>query len=253
MKRPALVLLASCMALACAGGSPASEPSIDMAQPAVLVLSRTLGFRHDSIPAAVAAVRKLGAARGWRVTATEDPSTFNDADLAAYEVVIFLCTTGDVLDDAQQAALERFVRSGKGFVGVHSASDTEYDWPWYGALIGAYFERHPTIQAAKVFVEKPEHPAASSLPNPWSRTDEWYAFRSNPRQSVEVLLRLDETSYAPGEASMGADHPVAWSHEYDGGRSFYTALGHTAASYAEPEFLAHLAGGIEWAGKLQRD
>ena len=212
----------------------------------MLVFTRTAGYRHESIPDGIAALSSLANERDWRLTATEDAATFSDAALAPFDVVLFLSTSGDVLGESEQAALERFVRAGHGFAGIHSASDTEYDWPWYGALVGAYFRAHPAIQSATLRVEA-SHAATSALPALWTRTDEWYAFQTNPRANVNVLLTLDESSYTPGEGSMGADHPVAWYHEYDGGRSFYTALGHTRESYADPLFIAHLAGGIEWA------
>jgi cytochrome c len=224
------------------GGAGSSEISL-------LVFSRTAAFRHDSIPAGVQALKQLAAKREWSLTSTEDPTAFDDAGLAAYDVAIFLSTTGDVLNDAQQAAFERFIRAGKGFVGIHSASDTEYDWPWYGELVGAYFREHPAVERADVVVEDATHLATLGLPNPWSRTDEWYAFESNPRGRVHVLLSLDEASYSPLAANMGSDHPVAWYREYDGGRTFYTALGHTVESYADPLFIGHLAGAIEWAAR----
>lgn len=211
----------------------------------LLVFTKTEGFRHASIPDAVAAVQGLGATHGFTVTATEDATVFNEASLAAYEAVAFLLTSGDVLDAAQQGAFEAFIRAGGGYVGVHSASDTEYGWAWYGKLVGAYFESHPSQQDATVRVERPTHPATAGLPDPWARFDEWYNFQANPRGDVQVLLTLDETSYGGG--TMGADHPIAWFHDFDGGRSFYTALGHTAASYTEPAFLDHLAGGILYA------
>ncbi|HYP89856.1 MAG TPA: ThuA domain-containing protein, partial [Polyangiaceae bacterium] len=189
--------------------------------------------------------------RGWRIEATEDANRFSDDGLIDYGAVIFLSTTGDVLDDDQQAAFERFIRGGGGFVGIHSATDTEYDWAWYGSLVGAYFREHPAVQAADVLVEDGAPLGVAGLPKRWHRTDEWYAFKSNPRANVSVLLSLDETSYAPGAANMNGDHPIAWSHEYDGGRAFYTALGHTPESYADPLFMGHVAGGIAWA--LGRD
>ncbi len=215
--------------------------------PSLLVFSRTLGYRHDAIPAALQALNTLSAKHAWDVTATEDPTLFNDAGLAGVDAVVFLSTSGDVLDPEQQAAFERFIRSGKAFVGVHSASDTEYDWPFYGELVGAVFRVHPAIQPALARVEIPNHPATLGLPVEWTRSDEWYAFRENPRPSVDVLLALDEASYTPGDSNMAGDHPIAWCHEYEGARSFYTALGHTTESYADPLFLGHLAGGIEWA------
>ncbi len=213
----------------------------------VLAFTRTLGYRHDAIPIALAALAQQAEQRGWTLAASEDPALFSDPGLADYDVVAFVHTTGDVLDDAQQAALTRFIQRGKGWVGVHSASDAEYDWPWYGELVGAYFLAHPAIQTATLRVEQHSHPATAQLGDSWTRSDEWYAFRTNPRGKVNVLLALDETSYEPGTAAMGGDHPIAWYHAYDGGRAFYTALGHTLESWSEPAFLAHVAGAIEWA------
>ena len=213
----------------------------------VLVFSKTAAFRHDSIPDGQAALAKVAMSSDWSLTTTEDASVFTDAGLAPLDVVVFLSTTGDVLDDAQQAAFERFIRAGKGFVGIHSASDTEYDWAFYGGLVGAYFREHPDIQAADIKLEDPNDPTMAGLPATWTRTDEWYAFRDNPRPNVHVLLTLDEASYSPGTATMGADHPITWLHEYEGGRAFYTALGHTKQSYSEPLFIGMLTHAIEWA------
>ena len=163
--------------------------------------------------------------------------------LARYKVIIFLSTTGDILDAAEKAAFERYIRSGGGFVGIHSASDTEYQWPWYGRLVGAWFASHPQIQRATVHIANPDHPSTKGLPASWERTDEWYNFRANPRGAVRVLASLDEATYSGG--TMGADHPIAWCQDIDGGRSWYTAMGHTVKSYAEPLFQSHLLGGIE--------
>ncbi|SFD53792.1 ThuA domain-containing protein [Streptomyces aidingensis] len=208
----------------------------------VLVFSRTAGFRHDSIDEGIAAIRQLGAENHFSVTATEDPAQFTDANLAQYEAVVWLSTTGDVLDSAQQAAFERYIRAGGGYAGIHAASDTEYDWPWYGGLVGAYFDSHPHNQQATLTVEDPDHPSTAHLPDSWSRFDEWYNYRDNPRGDVHVLASLDESSYTGG--TMDGDHPIAWCHAYDGGRSWYTGGGHTAESYSEPEFRQHLLGGI---------
>ena len=218
----------------------------------VLVFSRTAGFRHASIPAAITTVRSLGESRSFSVEATEEPAAFSDQNLARFNVVVFLCTTGDVLDAGQQQAFETFIRRGGGFVGVHSAADTEYDWAWYGGLVGAYFASHPSIQAATVRVTDRDHPSTSSsvIPAVTTRTDEWYNFRDNPRSRVSVLATLDETTYAGG--TMGADHPISWYQSYDGGRAFYTAMGHTEESYGEPAFVEHLAGGILWASGANR-
>jgi type 1 glutamine amidotransferase len=234
--RPVLAaLLLVCLLLP---GLPRSAPAQTPAY-RVLVFSRTTGFRHDSIPDAVAAIQRLGADNGFAVDATEDPSAFSDANLAGYQAVVFALTTGDVLDGGGRAAFERYIRAGGGYVGIHSASDTEYDWPWYGELMGAYFDSHPDIQAASLISEDPSQPDA------WVRTDEWYNFRLNPRPSVQVLLRLDESSYRGG--SMGEDHPVAWYHAFDGGRAWYTGMGHTRETYREPRFMRHLLAGIEYA------
>jgi type 1 glutamine amidotransferase len=234
---------------------PASRPGVIRAQesgPAgfrTLVFSRTTGFRHDSIPDAVSAMRNLGAEHGFGVDTTEDPAVFDDTQLAAYAAVVFLLTTGDVLDDAQQAAFERYIRAGGGYVGVHSATDTEYDWPWYGGLVGAYFADHPPgTYEAVLHIEDP----TQDLPATWLRTDEWYNFRVNPRVSpdVVVLATLDEATYPGG--TMG-DHPIAWYHAYDGGRAWYTGGGHTRESYSEPLFLTHLQGGIDYAAARGRE
>jgi type 1 glutamine amidotransferase len=228
--------------------SDSSTTDGSLVVPDALVFSRTTAFRHTSIAQGIAALRMLGTQRGWRVTASEDPTLFTDQGLSPFNVVVFLNTTGDVLNPDQQAAFERFIRRGNGFVGIHSATDTEYEWSWYGELVGAYFRAHPEIQPALIRVEA-AHSSTMGLPSTWMRTDEWYGFRDNPRSRVTVLLTVDESSYMPGASTMGGDHPIAWYHEHDGGRAFYTALGHTEASYAEPLFLGHLAGGVEWAAR----
>ena len=212
--------------------------------PRVLVFSKTAGFRHGSIPAGIAAIKKLGQQNGFAVEATEDAAQFTDTNLARFGAVIFLNTTGDVLDENQQAAFERFIQGGGGFLGIHAAADTEYDWPWYGRLVGAYFKTHPAIQDATVIVADRVHPSTKHLPMRWQRRDEWYEFRANPRGKVHVLATLDERTYEGG--GMGSDHPIAWCHDFDGGRALYTAGGHTNESYAEPAFLQHLLGGILW-------
>ena len=211
----------------------------------ILVFSKTAAFRHASIPDGIAAVRKLGAQNGFEVEASEDANLFNDGDLSRFDAVLFLCTTGSIFLPSQQAALERYLEGGKGYVGVHSASDTEHTWPWYGALVGAYFLNHPYQQTATIRLEDRLHPSTRNLPNPWRRFDEWYNFNANPRAKVHVLAVLDETSYAGGQ--MGSDHPIAWCQYYDRGRSWYTALGHTSETYSEPLFLEHLMGGIRFA------
>lgn len=216
----------------------------------VLVFSKTAGFRHQSIDQGISAIQALGAANDFNVVATESASAISDANLAQYEAVVFLSTTGDFLNDSQQDAFERYMAAGGGFVGIHAAADAEYDWPWYGGLIGAYFDEHPDVQEATINVADSDHPATEGLPADWTRTDEWYNYRTNPRTAgVNVLLTLDEDSYSGG--TMGDDHPIAWLHEYAGGRAFYTGLGHTPASYSEALFRQHLLGGILYAANPQ--
>lgn len=211
----------------------------------VLLFSRTAGFRHDSIPAAVTAFMDMQDAVGCEMEASEEPTRFSSGSLARFHIVVFLMTTGDVLDADQQAAFEAWVRAGGAYLGVHSASDTEYDWPFYGDLVGSYFARHPDIQTATVNVEDAGHPAIAGVPSPWVRRDEWYDFRTNPRGAVTVLATVDESSYAGG--GMGGDHPMVWAHApATGGRAFYTGMGHTRESWAEPAFRQHLLSGLRW-------
>jgi type 1 glutamine amidotransferase len=215
----------------------------------ILVFSRTAAFRHESIADGIRALQDLGPSNGFAVVTTEQPETFTDAELRKHAAVVFLNTSGDVLDETQQAAFERYIRAGGGFVGVHSAADTEYGWGFYVQLVGATFRSHDAIQEGVLTVDDRGHPASAKLPAPWRVTDEWYNFRASPRGKVHVLLSLDETSVRGG--LMGADHPIAWYREIEGGRSFYTARGHTREAYAEPAFRDHLVGGIRWAAGLE--
>ncbi len=211
----------------------------------VLVFSRTEGFRHGSIPAGIEAIRELGEENGFAVEATEDPGVFTEESLAQYAAIVFLNTTGTIFDAEQREALQGYIRSGGGYVGVHSAADTEYDWPWYGELVGAWFRSHPRTQDAVIHVENNTHPSTQHLSEQWERRDEWYNFRRNPREHVEVLMALDTGSFEG--STMEEDHPIAWYHEFEGGRSWYTGGGHTDESYGEPDFRQHLLGGIRWA------
>jgi len=261
------VALALCLVLAAcssdaglisadAGADAATDTTTDTATDTnagfhVLLFSRTTGFRHDSIPTAIATLTELGASGGYAAEATEDPAAFTATNLARFQVVVFVMTTGDPLDDAGQAAFEAWIAAGGNYVGVHSAADTEYDWPFYGELMGAYFKQHPAIQQATVNVEVPDHPATAGLPSPWMRTDEWYDFRTNPRATATVLITIDESTYQGG--TMGIDHPLVWAHPTTGGgRAIYTEMGHTAESYADPLFRQHLVGAIRWAAGLDQ-
>jgi len=210
----------------------------------VLVFSKTVGYRHESIPAGIEAIKKLGTQHNFIVDTTENASRFNEEHLKKYSAVIFLNTTMDVLESQQQADFERYIQAGGGFVGVHSATDTEYSWPWYGKLVGAYFKSHPATQKATFYIVDKNHPSTDSLPERIERTDELYNYK-NINPDLKVLMKLDEKSYKGGE--NGDNHPIAWYHEYDGGRAFYTGLGHTKESYQEPFFLKHLWGGIKYA------
>ncbi len=217
----------------------------------VLLFSETRGYRHDSIASAITALEELAASANVQTDYADDSSgVFTVANLANYDAVVWVLTSGDVLNTNEQTAFENYIRSGGGYAGIHAASDTEYEWPWYGALVGAYFDRHPEIQSATQFVEDSAHLSTAHLNLSWTRTDEWYDYRTNPRAQVNVLLRLDEGSYNGG--TMGDDHPSAWYHEYDGGRSWYTGGGHTIESYTEPDFRAHLLGGLRYAAGIDR-
>jgi type 1 glutamine amidotransferase len=224
--------------------------SMDQPMSRILVFSKTKGFKHESIPKGIAAIQKLGIDNKFQVDTTKNASLFTDDNLKNYQAVVFLSTTGDVLDDEQQETFQRFIRNGGGFVGIHSAADTEYDWPWYNELLGAYFLSHPKQQTATIEVVDKSHPATSMLPDKWTRYDEWYNYK-NIVSEVHVLCKLDESSYSGG--ANGGNHPFAWYREFDGGRSFYTGAGHTDESYSEPLFLQHILGGIEYAmGKKQK-
>ncbi len=210
----------------------------------ILVFSKTAGFRHSSIPDGKRAILNMARQNGFIADTTENAVYFTDDSLKKYAAVVFLNTTGDILNDEQQAAFERYIRAGGGYAGVHAASDTEYGWPWYGKLVGAYFIKHPEQQEAVLHVTDRTHISTKHLPAEWKRKDEWYNFKDiNP--DIHVLITIDEKSYQGG--SNGDNHPMAWYHSFDGGRAWYTALGHTEASYTDSNFLKHLEGGILYA------
>ncbi|MDR6565671.1 ThuA domain-containing protein [Chitinophaga ginsengisegetis] len=219
-------------------------------KPRVLVFTKTGGFRHSSIPVGIKAIQKLGLENGFDVDTTENAAKFNEDTLAQYAAVIFLNTTGDVLDNYQEADFERYIQAGGGYVGVHAAADTEYEWGWYNHLAGAWFQSHPPgVHKAIIDVIEKSFPATEGLPEKWEHTDEWYNYK-DVDTTTTVLLKLDEKSYQGG--TMKGNHPISWYHDYDGGRAFYTGLGHTEESYTDSLFLKHLAGGIKYAiGKNQ--
>ncbi len=248
-----LTLVSACLITLLAGcGSDDGDPVEEQGPINALLFSRTAGFRHPSIEDAVAFFASLPEEEGIATTHTEDASIFNDDDLAEFDVVIFANTTGDVLDENQQAALQRFIRSGRGYVGAHSAADTEHQWPWYGQLVGAYFISHPLLPVeVEVTTEDPTHQSTAHLPDTFLFTDEIYNFDRNPRRDNSILMTIDEEGFIypniPNTPSMGDDHPVAWYKEFEGGRSFYTNLGHRPETWADPVFQQHLLEGIRWA------
>ena len=213
-----------------------------MALNRVLVFSRTKGYRHASIPVGKVAIMKLGQENGFAVDTTENADKFTEANLKQYSAVIWLSTTGDALNDAQQAAFERYIQSGGGYVGIHAAADTEYDWPWYNQLAGAYFLHHPKQQSADIEITDKSHPSTKMLPDRWKRFDEWYSYKSIAKD-LKVIGKLDEKTYEGGK--NGDDHPFIWYHDFDGGKAFYTGGGHTDESYNDALFLQHILGGIK--------
>ncbi|KAB7728078.1 PKD domain-containing protein [Rudanella paleaurantiibacter] len=236
-------LLAGCLMATTASWAQQAAPALNR----VLVFSKTKGFRHSSIPAGQRALMKLGQENGFAVDTTEDAGKFTETNLKRYGLVLFLSTTGDVLDDAQQAAFERYIQAGGGYVGIHAATDTEYNWPWYTKLAGGQFASHPgnpNVQTGEAYVVNKEHPSMFGFPERWKIKDEFYDFK-NFNKDVNVLVKIDETTYKDGK--MGADHPMIWYHEYDGGKAFYTNFGHPDETYTNPVFLQNLLGGMKWA------
>lgn len=220
-----------------------------------LLFTKTDGWHHDSIAAGVTAMQDLAKLHHFDLFWTEDAGrVMNDEWLSRYDVVIFLLTTGDVLNDEQQAAFERYIQKGGGFVGIHSASDTEYEWDWYTNMVGHMFHIHPAIQTASMKVEEPNFPGMDRFAHRFLFTEEWYEFDAPRTDDLHYLLSVDEKTYAPETDwgakkghGMGEFHPVSWYKEYDGGRAFYTALGHLPATYSDADFMHHVFGGIYWA------
>ncbi len=229
---------------ACASTAPHTPrvAASDATPGRVLVFTHTAGFRHDSIPLTVETLEALGRGTGLAVDATEDPAMFDDATLSRYVAVVFAHTTREVLARPQQAAFERYVAAGGGFMGVHAAADSGYTWPWYGELVGAWFARHPEgLQSVRVVFEDGAGPDGLEA---WRVTDEIYDYRRNPRPHVRVTASIDPASHPDG--GMGDDHPIAWCHRNAGGRAWYTGLGHDAALYADPVFRAQLLRGLRY-------
>ena len=249
MKSTLLTIFALCFVWTISAQDNPVEENQNVKMPElVLVFTKTAGYRHKSIEKGVQTLRELGREHGFIALQTESGEDFSPQNLKNYKLVVFLSTTLDVLNEAQQRAFENYIKNGGAYLGIHAASDTEYDWPWYGKLVGGYFVSHPEQQEAKIDVVDKTHPSTAHLNDVWMHFDEWYNFKDlNP--NVHVLMKLDETSYQGG--INGDNHPIAWYHEFDGGRAFYTGLGHTEASYDEPEFRQHLWGAIAWCLKRE--
>lgn len=218
---------------------------------AVLLFTKTDGWHHESIHEGVDAMRFLAARHNFDLTWEENAErVMTDDFLKDFDVVVFLNTTKDVLNDEQQEAFKRFIESGKGYVGIHAAADTEYDWPWYNQLVGRMFLIHPAQQTAMIDVEDANFPGMETWQPRFMWTDEWYQYKPEEyAKNLHVLLALDESTYKPetGKGPGMGYHPISWYHEFDGGRAFYTGLGHIPAAYQDQRFLNHLYGGIYWA------
>lgn len=219
-----------------------------------LVVTTTNGWHHESLHSGVIALKELGARNFFDVVLFENPRGFTDKYLEQFQVVIFLNTTGDIFNADQQKVMEKFIQSGKGFVGIHSASDTEYDWEWYTKLVGRMFYIHPVVQTAKLKIIDNKFPGLQGFTDGKLWTDEWYEFGPEKTSGLNYILGVDESTYNAkvqwGEkkaVGMGSMHPLAWYHNYDGGRSFYTALGHIPSNFSNEAFLNHLLAGILWA------
>lgn len=204
----------------------------------ILIFHKTEGFHHESIPDGIQAIEELGKENGFKITETADASEFQRGQLNSYDLIIFLSTTEDVFNEEQQQVFKEYIENGGNFFGIHSATNTEYEWPWYGKLVGAYFTDHPAIQEANIIVEKPDHPAVSHLPPVWKRTEEWYNFEDMNPDNI-VLLSVDEKTYEGG--THGDFHPLAWYRYLDeGGISIYTGVGHSKESFQEPLVVEHI-------------
>jgi len=219
----------------------------------VLVFSKTLLFRHASITNGIAAIKTLGTNNHFQVDATEDSAWFTQSSLAKYQAVVFLSTSGEILNAEQKSVFKAYIENGGGLAAVHAAVAgdlaTEGNWPWYREALCASFTNHSSVVPARIHLEDRTNPSTAGLPTLWERVDEWYNFIGNPRGRARVLASLEESTYKGG--TMGRDHPIAWCRRMEKGRIWYTALGHTTASFSEPLFLAHLLGGIQVAAGVK--
>ena len=210
----------------------------------MLIFSATKGFRHKSIPDGIHALKLLALKNKIIPISSEDPALFTHDNLKKYKVIVFLSTSGSFLNDEQKESFRKYIQNGGGFVGIHAATTSFYEWEWYNKMIGAWFINHPPIQPAMLIIKDNNHPSTKHLPERWEHTDEWYNFKSiSP--DINVLITVDEKSYKGGQ--NGNFHPVSWYHTFEGGRVFYTAMGHSGETYSDKLFLEHLEGGLKWA------
>lgn len=248
MKRSRLMLL--CFFVLAWPGTPQAQGK----QFKALMITRTAGWHHESLPAGVVALQELANRNFFELVWHQEASRITDKSLEGIQVLIFLNTTGNIFDSSEQKAIERFIQSGKGYAGIHSASDTEYEWEWYTRLVGRMFYLHPPIQTARLQLTTNSFPGLQGFSGNPLWTDEWYEFGVEKVRGLNYILAVDESTYNPAAKSatkeakgMGSFHPIAWYHEFDGGRSFYTALGHMPPVYRDPAFLQHIYAGIYWA------
>jgi type 1 glutamine amidotransferase len=210
------------------------------------------GYVHENIPASIAAIQKLGNDYKFKVDTTTNSALFTEDNLKKYDVLIFSNTNNDVFDTEQEkVAFMRYIQAGGGFMGIHSASGTERNWTWFKLMLGATFLRHPPFQPFTVHVLDPKHPAVKNLPVKWDTKDEFYLFREfNPAIKVlifsdlSVIKESNQKTVTPDV--FGNRYPSVWCQEFDGGRTWYSALGHDRNDYSNPVYLAHIIEGLKW-------
>lgn len=250
-----LILLSS----ACSTGKTATTGGhVNWKQVRLLVYTKNgKGYVHDNIPSAVASIRQMGQQHGFSVDVSDDPSVFTDDNLKKYNALVFTSTNNNVFDtDAQKVAMMRYVQAGGGFVGIHSVTGTERQWPWFKRLVGGTFVRHAKHQPFKEIIIDARHPSTAALPRVWERDDECYYIKEiNPDLHVLMVHDLASVNDKDKPEIFGSTFPSVWCHEFDGGRQWYTALGHDAKTYDEPVFRQHILGGIQWvvAGRGKPD
>ncbi len=249
MKQKILLLLVLCYSIFTVTAKDTKQKS---EQPLhILLFSKTNGYRHSSISSGIKMLYDQSKKQHWIITATEDSTLIGDNFLSQFDVAVFINPTGNAIGEEEQTAFEKFMKSGKGFVGIHAAADCEYDWPFYGKLIGGYFLTHPPAQKATIVFENTDHPAMKPFKGmkTYTTVDEWYSYKENPRPNVHVLAHLDENTIKKSkndEWKMG-DHPIIWWNDDNGMRSFYTVFGHTHEAFQDEKVIEHITNAINWA------